>query len=306
MKKMNLDLGRFRDLAIERIAEVAKYQKLMCGKVQNMGKETQLNVSATDVNSALTYIDMFTQDYLMVPLFKKFPFLVPLVEEKTGMKVENWDNDSEYALVMDPLDGTLAYSGGKSNYSIMLGLLHRGRGEMILGIGCYPHTGEIYLAIRGQGVWKKYSEDTKKEEKLLKIKDQSNCDKKNVTCHYRFLKSPFDVLSDKLVNKGYLFSSPSGELGTNLTSVLRVAREESCAFIGPHMAFHDFAVPSLIIEEMGGIIHRFDYQGKDDVDNWISTDNKFWNLSPKGDNPRFRIIIANNKPTADRIINDMK
>ena len=40
-------------------------------------------------------MDMFSQDYMMIFIFQKFPSLIPMVEESTGMKKKYQDNDSE-------------------------------------------------------------------------------------------------------------------------------------------------------------------------------------------------------------------
>lgn len=294
------DYWNFYNLVIPRIVEIAQYQKLMCGKVKNLGKETQSNTDYTEINSSLTYMDMITQDYLMVPIFQAYPFLVPLVEEYTGMKTSYKDNQSKYTLIIDPIDGTSVYCKGEKDYSIMVGLLDNGK--LVVGIGCYPESGEIYAAIKGAGAWIIDKEGNKtKLQPLHSIKHNS----KNIAVHYRFLEKPFDVLSKKLTEMGYTMPTNKTDFGTNLTGIMRIVNGESCAFIGPHITLHDFGVPSLIVEELGGVLRVFDYQGKQDVINWTTTDNVFKNLDPTANTPRFRIIIANSDETVARILVDM-
>jgi len=298
---MELDLQKFYDIVATKILDVAEYQKARCGKVKNLSKSAQIDVENTPIHSALTYIDMFTQDYLMIPLFKEFPQLVPVVEENTGMKQRYINNKSDYDLIIDPIDGTSSYCKGEKDYSIMVGLLHKGK--MVVGIGCYPETKEIYAAIKGKGAWK--LDPNGKRIDLLRL-ENIKYNEKNVATHYRFLKEPFKLLSDRLHKKGYKTPTNGEGFGTNLSGILRIAEGKSCAFIGPHMALHDFGVPSLIIEELGGIVKIFDYNGKNDLTSWTKKENVFSGLDPRGANPRFRIIIANKESTINELIKNMQ
>ncbi len=297
---MAIDLKKFYEITLERMLEAAKYQKAMCGKVVNLEKQAQANVSSTAFHSALTYMDMFTQDYLMIPIFAEFPHLVPLVEESTGMKKIHQDNKSDDVLIIDPIDGTAMYCKGEKDYSMMVGLLNQGK--MVLGIGCYPETREIYAAIRGEGAWK--IDPDGRRHKLPTI-DKSKVNSKSIDAHYRFLEKPFNLLSDRLKDKGYTIGTNNVDFGTNLSGILRTAKGESCAFICSHTTLHDFGVPSLIVEELEGVVRVFGYSGKNDTENWTPTDDVFRGLDPKGTIPRFRVIIANNDATVDRLLRDM-
>lgn len=297
---MTINLDKFYEITLERILDVAKYQKARCGKIENLGKKEQKNVEATSIHNALTYMDMFTQDFLMIPIFKEFPDLVPVVEETTGMKLQYQDNKSDDVLIIDPVDGTKSYCDGEKDYSILVGLLNKG--ELMAGIGCYPETNEVYAAIKGKGAWKINSEG---KRIALPNLDNVEFDDKNVAVHYRFLKEPFNVISDKLKERGYQMPTNLVDFGTNLSGILRVANGKSCAFVGPHMTLHDFGVPALIVRELGGVVRVFDYEGKNDIQSWENTDNKFRGLDPKGTNPRYRVIIANSDKTVERVITDM-
>ena len=108
----SIDYKEFYDLLVPRLFEVASYQTMMCGKVENLGKNAQNNVTQTEIHGALTYLDQFTQDYLLIPIYQRWPDLIPLVEENTGLKRNNLNNESDYALVLDPIDGTAFYLRG--------------------------------------------------------------------------------------------------------------------------------------------------------------------------------------------------
>lgn len=294
-----VDRRAFHNLALARVREVARYQKAMCGKVENLGKAAQSNIDATHVHTALTYMDMFTQDYLMVPLFERFPQLVPCVEETTGMKLRYQDNQSADVLILDPIDGTDAYTRGQRDYSIMVGLLSDG--ELTVGLGFYPETGEAYGAIKGEGAWR-VSPNGETERLNLRT-----CDSRlEINAHYRFLREPYLRLSQKLRNCGYSIRTNEVDFGTNLTGILDVARGTKCAFIGPHITLHDFGVPALLVQEAGGVLRMFRYNGKDDTESWRDVESRFSGLNPRAATPRFRVIVADCDATVDRLVAAMK
>lgn len=295
-----MDLDRFCELVIPRLREAGQYLRVMRGKVDNIGKDAPSNSDATPFNIALTYMDMFTQDYLMLPIYKEFPFLVPLVEEDTGMKSQYRNNRSDYILTIDPLDGTAMYCQGEKDYSVMIAILHKGK--ILLGIGYYPETERIYIAINGKGSF--YLDSNNVKTPMPSLADIKT-DPYNVAVHYRFLTPSFKTLAQNLHSKGYKTPTNVKDFGTNLTGALRIIEGKSCAFIGPHVTLHDFAVPALLVKESGGIIAKFNYKGKDDSISWERTDAIFDDLDPCGPPPRFRIIIADKEATVERILQDM-
>lgn len=291
------DYKEFYDLVVPRLLEVSVYQKMMCGKVENLGKAAQSDVSQNDIHCALTYIDQFTQDYLLIPIYQRWADLVPLVEEDTGLKRNNLNNVSDYSLIMDPIDGTAFYIRGDSDYSIMLGLMHKG--EMVVAVICYPEDGKIIAAIKGQGAWTQ-----KKDEPLNKLPNIKSVefDYSSVSCHYRFTKEPYLTYSSKLLKTGLTLATNDDGFGTNATGILSIARGESCAFIAPHVSLHDFSVPALVIQELGGVVRLYDYNGLNDVNSWSQILEDYGSPSPKGANPRYRVIIADSEKTIDSLV----
>ncbi len=295
-----MNISEFYNVVAPRLFEVSTYQTMMCGKVKNLGKDAQNDVSQTDIHGALTYIDQFTQDYLLLPIYQKWPDLVPLVEEDTGLKRNYLDNVSDYSLILDPIDGTAFYLRGDSDYSIMLGLMHKG--EMIFAAICYPESQQIVVAIKGKGAW---LHNKNGEKTALANLDTVKFDYNSLACHYRLTKAPYTKLFSKLRNTGFSFCTNDGGFGTNATGILRIAKGDSCAFIGPHISLHDFSVPALIIQELGGIVKLFDYNGLDDVNSWSEYLSDYGSPSPKGSNPRYRVIIADSNNTISNILSSL-
>jgi fructose-1,6-bisphosphatase/inositol monophosphatase family enzyme len=293
----SIDYKEFYDLLVPRMFEVASYQTMMCGKVDNLGKNAQNNVTQTEIHSALTYLDQFTQDYLLVPIYQQWPDLVPLVEEDTGLKRNKLKNKSDYALILDPIDGTDFYLKGEQDYSMMLGLMHKGKME--LALICYPENGLIFASIKGQGAWihNKYGSISALPDIAAVEQDYAS-----VSCHYRFTKEPYKTLSSKLNRAGYTLTTNGDGFGTNATGILRIAKGESCAFIGPHMALHDFSIPAFVIQELGGVVKLYDYNGSNDLHSWSNVLVDYGRPDPDGPNPRYRVIVAESEKTISKVV----
>ena len=291
------DYKEFYDLVVPRLFEVSEYQKLMCGKIENQGKDAQSDVTQNDIHGALTYLDQFTQDYLLIPIYQRWPDLVPLVEENTGLKQNYINNISDYSLVMDPIDGTAFYIRGDSDYSILLGVMYKG--EMVIALNCYPEDDLIIASIKDQGAWVEKKDGSR--EGLPQIKSVE-MDYNSIACHYRFVKEPYASLASNLEKIGYKLSSNDNGFGTNATGILRIARGENCAFIAPHISLHDFAVPAFVIKELGGVFRLFEYEGLDDLTSWSNPLKDYGSPDAKGANPRYRVIIADTNKTIDDIV----
>ena len=291
------DYQDFYDLVVPRLFEVSEYQKIMCGKIENQGKVAQSDVTQNDIHGALTYLDQFSQDYLLVPIYQRWSDLVPLVEEDTGLKRNYINNVSDYSLIMDPIDGTAFYIRGDSDYSILLGLMHKG--EMVIALICYPEDDLIIASIKDQGAWIEKKDGSRE---ALPTINSVEMDYNRIACHYRFVKKPYALLASNLERVGYKLSSNDNGFGTNATGVLRIARGENCAFIAPHISLHDFAVPAFVIQELGGAFRLFEYDGLDDVSNWLKPLKDYGSPDAKGANPRYRVIIADSDKTIDDIV----
>lgn len=292
-----MDIQRFVDITLERMLEVAIYQKALCGKLDNLGKPELDSTESSDPHTSLSYMDTFTQDFLMVPLFRDFPDMVPMVEEDTPIKRLFQNNKSEWAYISDAVDGTLFFLQGQKDFSILTGLAKNGR--MVAGVACYPETGDRYVVKQGEPVYRVSPSGVYRPLPNLSAVQENP---RNLAVHYRFLKPPMDDLAKRLADKGYSLASTNIEFGTNLTAVLRLFNGQSEAFVAPHMALHDFAVPLLMVQSMGGVAKIFPYKGSHDTAWSCPQDPVFENLDPTKAPPRYRVILAKNQAVMDRLI----
>jgi len=296
---IRMNIKELYKISLDKIREVGDFQRKNQGMVINIGKD-KYSSEGTPIHNALTLIDIYSQDAITSQIIKYFPDVRIIGEENTLIKNPDIKKESRYTIAEDPLDGTEIYINGEKDYSIMLGVLDKGK--LVMGIGYYPARNETFASIKGEGAWKIDSYGNKSYLKQLK---DVHFDEKNLAVHYRFLNPPYDVLANNLLSKGYVFATNKRDFGTNLTGILRIAEGKSVAFIGPHISLHDFSAAAAMIKELGGVIRRFDYNGKDDYKSWEKKPDYFQKISQEGSPPRYRVIIARDEETIEKIIREM-
>ena len=122
---------------------------LHCGKIQmesfrtqNIGIDTKSNVY-----DVVTKVDKACEDYLLTEIARLYPTHSVLGEE-TGQHLHA---DSDWAWVVDPLDGTNSYSQGLPVFCVSIGVTYKGEG--VVGVVYAPYLDELYTAVKGEGAW---------------------------------------------------------------------------------------------------------------------------------------------------------
>lgn len=95
--------------------------------------------------SLVTNADHAANDILLEGLRKAFPGH-RILSEETGLE---GPSGAESVWLVDPLDGTRAFARGVAGFSVMVGLLRKGR--PVLGVVYDPLEGFLYEAARGSG-----------------------------------------------------------------------------------------------------------------------------------------------------------
>jgi myo-inositol-1(or 4)-monophosphatase len=129
--------------------DAAVQMALHCGKLQlaafrsnNIGIDTKSNVY-----DVVTKVDKACEDYLLAEISRLYP-THSVIGEETGQHLHA---ESEWAWVVDPLDGTNSYSQGLPVFCVSIGITYRG--ECMVGVVYAPYLDELYTAIKGQGAW---------------------------------------------------------------------------------------------------------------------------------------------------------
>ncbi len=125
--------------------EVAKRAAIEGGELVLKLRSKKLNVKVkSNISDITTQADKKSEEIILEIIKKNFPKHGILTEE-SGVIEEG----SEYKWVIDPLDGTLAYSSGLPIFGVSIGLLRKSK--PYLGVINLPFLGSLYWAVRGKG-----------------------------------------------------------------------------------------------------------------------------------------------------------
>jgi fructose-1,6-bisphosphatase/inositol monophosphatase family enzyme len=220
-----------RELA--RDLDIVKTIALSAGALLRNHQSAVGTVRYKDDRSIVCTVDDLSSAYITTQLKKSFPADAILDEERP---LKRWDEYSRVWIV-DPLDGTIDYVRGGTNYGIMIALLHEH--VPVLGVTYKPATDECAYAIRGQHAFV--------NDRELHVSSSSEIH----LLVSKFRSGP--VLEDLLqkVNPASVRHMP-GSLKT-----VEIAKGTATAFACPPditMNVWDLCAPSVILEEAGGKI----------------------------------------------------
>ncbi|MFO1052342.1 MAG: inositol monophosphatase family protein [Planctomycetota bacterium] len=106
-----------------------------------------LQVDDKDDRTPVTRADREIEALLRERITRRFPTHGILGEEHGGERL-----DAEFLWVLDPIDGTKAFSTGNPLFGTLIGLMQRG--VPVLGVLDVPALGERYSAARELGAWR--------------------------------------------------------------------------------------------------------------------------------------------------------
>ncbi len=144
----------FLDTVIPIVQQCAAASKVFYGNVADVGKQADrslLGEQAQQASSVLTVLDAAFQELILGAVHQRFPHIRCIAEERTPMRRAFAGNDSEYTVILDPIDGTLHFQRGDAPYHVCVGLAHRGR--MVAAAVARPDEDKLFTAVRGQGAW---------------------------------------------------------------------------------------------------------------------------------------------------------
>ncbi|MFH1971088.1 MAG: inositol monophosphatase family protein [Patescibacteria group bacterium] len=126
---------------------LAKRASMKAGEylLGNFNKTHKYNQKRT-LDDFSTEADKKSEEIILSTLQKKYPDHNILSEE-----VGKIDNNSEYTWVIDPLDGTIAYSSKLPFFGVSIGLLKKGK--PILGVINLPKFNILVWAEEGKGAF---------------------------------------------------------------------------------------------------------------------------------------------------------
>jgi myo-inositol-1(or 4)-monophosphatase len=211
--------------------------KTFQGKVQNIPKKSDLPINRAGESSiAHTIIDDLSQEVALEILASHFPDVSIVVEEKTSRIRWFKNNISDLYFHLDPLDGTLAYIKNRNDYSIGAAF---SKDQRFIACAIYlPALDQLYYTEEKLGyihvqssLGSKISFNRANEPQKLYC--QKRCENFIPIMKQMDLKA-FDCLSahQKMI------AVAEGKISIQM-----------CHLANPH----DFGIPKLIVEEVGGV-----------------------------------------------------
>lgn len=228
--------------------KVAKQAALEAGKViqKYSGKNLKRNVKFGDASDFATIADIEAEKAIIKILTTNFPDH-SIIAEEGGSK----DRKSEYAWVIDPLDGTFSYFRGIPQFCVSIGLMREGM--PILGVIYHISDSDLFWASEGKGAYL--------NSKKIQVSKLTNLKESAVYLdfgHYAKRMTKFELYIKLLLNKvGTIFSLGSATLG--LTWVGKGILD---AYVVQAWLW-DFVAGSVIVEEAGGKVTDLDGKGVD-------------------------------------------
>ena len=210
--------------------------------ISNLGKLSKSDVSSKQASDYVTRIDRSAEEIIINMIRKNFPNHIIHAEE-SGKDA----GTGEYRWIIDPLDGTTNYIHGYPQFSVSIGLEHKG--EMILGAILDPLRDELFTATKGRGAFLNnnplcVSRVTTLEESLLSTGFPFR-NKEMIGPYLDLFRSLFNRISDMR------------RAGSAALDLAYVAAGRCDGFFEIGLSPWDIAAGSILIKEAGGIISDF-------------------------------------------------
>ena len=175
------------------------------------------------------------QDLILTPVLENFPGIGCIAEERTPLRRRFAGNKSPYALILDPIDGTIHYQRGDEPYHISVGLAREGRMEA--AIVARPSEDKIFTAVRGGGA---FVQQGRRPARRLRLSAQPRTRQLYVSTKARPYQQAFRPQ----------YEPREFPIGAALV-LTRIAEGQLCAYLTRQVAIYDVGPPSLIAEEAG-------------------------------------------------------
>jgi 3'-phosphoadenosine 5'-phosphosulfate (PAPS) 3'-phosphatase len=153
---------------LEALCETAKVAAVVAGKYIQSQFDKHYNKGIKDGANSLaaqvvTEVDIKAQSIILEHLKDSTR------EYDLGVLTEESSDDrsrleKDYFWCIDPLDGTLPFTEGRTGYAVSIALISK-KGEPVIGVVYVPDKSECYSAVRGQGVYLNSNAITRKEIK---------------------------------------------------------------------------------------------------------------------------------------------
>ena len=234
----HIDPQSFVDLVLPVVRQCAQASLVFYGRTPDIGKAADTRLTgreAQEASSVLTAIDNAVQEILLSVVHQHYPGVRCIAEENTPFKRRFAGNDSEYAVILDPIDGTLHFQRGDAPYHISVGLARDG--WMEAAVVARPSEDKIFTAVRGGGAHVRIGDQRPRRLRLGPKPGNNRAFVSSKARAYREFVRPALVPRDH-------------PIGAALVLTL-LAEGALCAYLTRQVEVYDVGPPSLIAEEAG-------------------------------------------------------
>ena len=241
-----------------------------------------------NINDPVTLADLKVNDLIIQRINKKYKNVSWEILSEENEKIDsiNFDPNSDWLWVLDPLDGTKDFIQGTGNYAMHLGLNYKNKSY--LGIVLIPEKDELWIS-DGERVWCEGKDKVKKNPSVLRNKSLREM---VIVTSKNHGNETLKTLIDKIGFKKVVIM---GSIGCKIASILRGECDiYICLSLpgGSSPKDWDFAAPAAILKGAGGAITNLENE----------------ELSYGGPNFEQRgvIVASNNSSTHGRICTEIK
>jgi len=233
-----IDPQLFVDVLLPVVRQCARASLIFYGQVADIGKAADTRLTgrkAQEASTAFTALDSGLQDILLSVVLQRFPRVRCIAEEDTPLKRRFAGSRSRYAVILDPIDGTLHFKRGDAPYHISIGLALEGRMEAALV--ARPSEDKIFTAVRHQGA---YVQTGDLPPRRLRLSGKPSTNKAFISSKARAYQPHARPALEPCEHP----------IGAALILTL-MAESELCAYLTRQVEVYDVGPPSLIAEEAG-------------------------------------------------------
>lgn len=225
---------------LEEVSNLAR----KCGEILKDKKRSEIGVEMKEGHGNLvTKYDRMVEDILKRELKEIMPEAKFYGEEE---EVHS-DISKGYAFIVDPIDGTTNFVMNANYSAISIGFTKDL--ERLMGVVYNPFTDEMFTAIKGQGAFLNGNP--------IHVSSLDLCDMVAI-----FGSSPYySEYTDFAFNSARHYFDKALDIrryGTASLDMCSVAAGRAAIYYEERLSPWDYAAGSLIVEEAGGIVTRFD------------------------------------------------
>lgn len=133
-----------RDLAVQAAFEAGHLIR------RNAGRLNDGQIREKNVHDLVTAIDVEAQE-LIIRQLNRWDVPAEILAEEGDVFSDGRENHTGFRWIIDPIDGTTNFAHGMPPYAVSIGLQHDG--EMAVGVVLEVGRGELFTAIKGQGLF---------------------------------------------------------------------------------------------------------------------------------------------------------